>query len=212
VPIPDDSLRIPVNAYGATKLALELALEAYARAYDLRFASLRYFNAAGADESAEIGENHQPETHLIPCALESAVGLREDIVIYGMDYPTPDGTCIRDYIHVNDLADAHVCALEYLFEGGPSAAFNLGTGKGYSVTEVLSAVEEITGCTLPKRFGPRRSGDPPVLVADSTRARQVLGWEPTRSLRDIVVTAWAWMQSRSGTAAMPLAGTRRETN
>jgi UDP-glucose-4-epimerase GalE len=210
IPISEDCLRDPVNAYGASKLALEHALEAYSKTYDLRYVSLRYFNAAGADESGEVGELHQPETHLIPCALEAAAGLRPKIEIFGTDYPTPDGTCIRDYIHVNDLADAHVRALAYLLNGGESTAINLGTGKGHSVLEVLGVVEEITGRTLPKRFRPRRAGDPPRLVADATRAHQQLRWAPSRSLHQMVGTAWNWMQDCHRAPAWTTAAVHRE--
>jgi UDP-glucose-4-epimerase GalE len=210
IPIPEDCPRDPVNAYGASKLALEHALEAYSGAYDLRYVSLRYFNAAGADESAEIGELHQPETHLIPCALEAAAGGRREIDIFGTDYPTPDGTCIRDYIHVNDLAEAHVRALDYLLGGGESTAINLGTGKGQSVLEVLGVVEEITGRTLPRRLCPRRAGDPPRLVADATRARQQLRWSPSRSLHQMVGTAWNWMQAWRRVPAGTTAAAPRE--
>ncbi|HEV8524943.1 MAG TPA: UDP-glucose 4-epimerase GalE [Terriglobales bacterium] len=195
VPIPEDTPRLPVNPYGASKLFVEHALEAYSQAHGLRFAALRYFNAAGADESGEIGELHSPETHLIPSILEAVSGLRPELQVYGNDYPTPDGTCVRDYIHVNDLAEAHVAALEYLAEGGPSMALNLGTGHGHSVREVISMVERVTGQKVPQRVCARRPGDPPILVADATRAQQVLHWKPRRSLEHIVDTAWRWMQS-----------------
>ena len=197
IPISEDAQRIPINPYGASKLSLELALEAYSTGYGLRFASLRYFNAAGADESCEIGELHEPETHVIPCALEAAAGIRSRFDIYGSDYSTVDGTCVRDYVHVNDLAEAHVLALEYLVGDGTISAFNLGTGGGYSVLDLLATVEDVTGRKLEKRFCPRRPGDPPVLVADSQRALHLLHWKPSRSLYDIVTTAWSWMQSRS---------------
>jgi UDP-glucose 4-epimerase len=174
---------------------MEHALESYSAAYDLEFVSLRYFNAAGADESAEIGELHEPETHLIPSALEAAAGIRDEIEIYGENYPTPDGTCIRDYVHVNDLADAHVLALEYLAAGGKSTALNLGTGNGSSVLEIVGMVEQITGRKPARRVQDRRPGDPPVLVADATKARELLNWRPSRNLQDIVATAWSWMQS-----------------
>jgi UDP-arabinose 4-epimerase len=196
IPIREDNPREPINPYGATKLLFEHALEAYSKAYGLRFAALRYFNAAGADESAEIGEAHDPETHLIPLALEAVCGARS-IEVFGRDYPTPDGTCVRDYIHVSDLADAHVLALEYLAGGGPSVALNLGTGQGHSVMEVLAAVETATGRSPNHRYGPRRPGDPPALVADPGRAAQVLGWKAQRSLGNIIETAWRWMQNRS---------------
>jgi UDP-glucose-4-epimerase GalE len=194
VPISEDNPRQPVNPYGVSKLFFERALEDYDRAYGLRFASLRYFNAAGADESGEIGELHDPETHLIPSALLAVKGKRAELELFGTDYPTPDGTCIRDYIHVNDLAEAHVLALKYLADGGDSIALNLGTGHGYSVKEVLDKVEEVTGREVSKRVAPRRAGDPPALVADPRRAEQLLRWKATRSLDRIVSTAWKWMQ------------------
>ena len=201
IPITEDTTRQPVNPYGATKLSFEFALEAYARAYGLRFASLRYFNAAGADESAEIGELHEPETHLIPLALAAAAPGNAELQVFGSDYPTPDGTCIRDYIHVNDLADAHVRALRYLENGGDSVALNLGTGKGHSVMEIIQAAEAVTGTAVRHRFVPRRAGDPPALVAAAGKAQQLLGWKATRSLADIVSTAWGWMQNSSSFVA-----------
>jgi len=196
VPILESTPRQPLNPYGVTKLFLEHALEAYDRAYGLRFSSLRYFNAAGADESGEIGELHDPETHLIPSALLAASGARGELEVFGTDYPTQDGTCVRDYVHVNDLADAHVLALERLANEGRSIAMNLGTGKGYSVTEVLQKVEEITGRRVPTRLSPRRPGDPPALVADNRSAAEVLRWTAARSLDDMVGTAWNWLQRR----------------
>ena len=198
VPITEDNPRQPVNPYGTSKLFCEYALEAYDRAYGLRSARLRYFNAAGADDSGEIGELHNPETHLIPLAL-AATGDGAELKIFGTDYPTPDGTCVRDYIHVNDLADAHVRALQHLEKGGESIALNLGTGQGDSVLEVIQAAETATGRTVRRKVGSRRAGDPPVLVADATRAQQVLGWRAARTLSDIVSSAWKWMQTvRSG--------------
>ncbi len=194
VPIPEDNPRRPVSPYGTSKLFFEHALEAYAEAYGLRYVALRYFNAAGAHASGEIGEAHNPETHLIPLALEAARGHGTVLEIYGMDYPTPDGTCVRDYIHVSDLAEAHVLALDYLQARGASAAVNLGTGTGYSVKEVLSAVERITGRSVPQRVVGRRAGDPAALVADSARGQAMLHWRPTRSLDDIVESAWRWHQ------------------
>ncbi len=194
IPIAETVSREPVNPYGATKLLFENALEAYSRAYGLRSVCLRYFNAAGADESGEIGELHDPEPHLIPSTLQTAAGLRHHLDIFGADYPTRDGTCIRDYIHVNDLAQAHVRALEYLAAGGPSTALNLGTGEGYSVLELISIAEEITGRAIPRQICPRRPGDPPVLVADASRAYKTLQWKPSRSIREIVSSAWNWMQ------------------
>jgi UDP-glucose-4-epimerase GalE len=194
VPIEENTVRNPVNPYGVSKMFFEQALEAYDRAYGFRFASLRYFNAAGADESGEIGELHEPETHLIPLALRAAAGLGPELHVFGSDYPTPDGTCIRDYIHVNDLASAHVKALEHLAAGKESFAVNVGTGKGNSVQEVISAVEEVTGKRVPRKFGPRRAGDPPALVANPAKVNALLQWKATRGLRECVATAWNWME------------------
>jgi UDP-glucose-4-epimerase GalE len=196
VPISEKTVRQPVNPYGVSKLFFEHALEAYGRAYDLPFAILRYFNAAGADESGEIGELHQPETHLIPLALEAAAGIGPELQVFGSDYPTLDGTCIRDYIHVNDLAEAHVKALDHLQAGKPSFAANLGTGRGHSVREVVTTVEEVTGNSVPLRLCPRRVGDPPALVADPSFAESLLQWKAERSLRESVSTAWNWMERR----------------
>jgi UDP-glucose-4-epimerase GalE len=196
IPITEDLPRQPVNPYGVSKLFFENALESYSNAYGLRFASLRYFNAAGADESGEIGESHDPETHLIPLALAASAGKGPELQIFGSDYPTPDGTCVRDYIHVNDLAEAHVLALQHLLGGGDSFAANLGTGQGYSVKEVLAAVKHATGNSVPCHAAPRRPGDPPILVADPSHANQLLNWQSTRSLPDIVASAWNWMQRR----------------
>lgn len=200
VPIDENIPREPVNPYGVSKLFFEQALEAYDRAYGFRFASLRYFNAAGADESGEIGELHEPETHLIPLALRAAAGLGPELNIFGSDYPTPDGTCIRDYIHVNDLASAHVKALDYLTAGKPSMAANLGTGTGASVQEVISAVEKATGKRVPHAMKPRRPGDPPALVANPAKARTMLNWSATRGLDSIVSTAWNFMQRQAKAA------------
>jgi UDP-glucose-4-epimerase GalE len=194
VPIEENTPRQPVNPYGVSKLFFEQALEAYGRAYDFRFASLRYFNAAGADESGEIGELHDPETHLIPLALRAAAGAGPELEVFGADYPTPDGTCVRDYIHVNDLAEAHAKALEHLAAGKESLAVNIGTGSGHSIQEVISIVEEITGQRVARKFGPRRAGDPPALVANPAKAQTLLQWKATRSLRDCVATAWKWME------------------
>ena len=196
IPITEDAPREPVNPYGVSKRFFENALEAYASAYGLRFVSLRYFNAAGADESGEIGELHDPETHLIPLALAAVAGTGPNLQVFGLDYATSDGTCIRDYIHVNDLAEAHALALQHLINGGAPVAVNLGTGQGYSVKQVLAAVEAVTGKAVPWSAAARRPGDPPALVADPTRAQQLLGWKSQRSLRDIVSTAWNWMQHR----------------
>ncbi|MGA7684908.1 MAG: UDP-glucose 4-epimerase GalE [Terriglobales bacterium] len=195
VPITEQNPREPINPYGATKLAFENALEAYDRAYGMRSARLRYFNAAGADESGEIGELHDPETHLIPLALQASLPGDFKLQVFGSDYPTPDGTCLRDYIHVNDLADAHVRALQHLEQGGESIAVNLGTGKGNSVLEVIHAAEAATGQPVRRTIGPRRPGDPPALIADPSKAREVLGWTAQRNLTDIVNSAWNFMRN-----------------
>ncbi len=190
VPIDEGHPTAPVNPYGATKLALEHVLDSYARAYGLRYAALRYFNAAGADVAAGLSERHEPETHLIPLVLDAALG-RRAITVFGDDYATEDGTCVRDYIHVNDLADAHLAALDYLDRGGESGAFNLGTGHGQSVRDVIACVEKVTGKKVPVTMGLRRAGDPPVLVASPERAMRLLGWAPKRAaLEDIVRDAW----------------------
>jgi len=193
VPITEENPRQPVNPYGATKLAFENALEAYGRAYGLRFVSFRYFNAAGADENGKVGELHAPETHLIPLIFQAAQGKRAAVDIFGDDYPTADGTCIRDYIHVTDLAEAHVLGLEYLSKG-ESTAVNLGSGDGYSVKQVVAAVERITGRKVPTHITARRPGDPPELVADPALAGKLLKWKAKRSLDDIISTAWKWAQ------------------
>jgi UDP-glucose-4-epimerase GalE len=198
VPISEDNPRNPINPYGITKMLFERAMETYDHAYGLRFASLRYFNAAGADESGEIGELHEPETHLIPLALGAAAGSAPELQMFGEDYPTPDGTCVRDYVHVNDLAEAHVKALRKLMEGGSSMALNLGSGRGYSVRDILNAVEKVTGRRVPHRVVPRREGDPAALVANSSLAQRTLGWQATRNLDAIVATAWKWHQNGGG--------------
>jgi UDP-arabinose 4-epimerase len=193
VPIPEDHPKVPVNPYGETKLAMERALQWYGNAYGLKWMALRYFNAAGADPDGEIGESHDPEAHLIPLTLQAALGQRPHVEIYGTDYPTSDGTAVRDYIHVTDLADAHVRALEYLANGGESRALNLGTGHGYSVREVIDAAGKISLHPVPFREGPRRAGDPPVLVADARHAGTTLGWIPQHSeLETIMRDAWNW--------------------
>lgn len=196
VPIPEDHPKEPVNPYGETKLAMERALQWYGNAYELRWMALRYFNAAGADHDGEIGESHDPEAHLIPLTIKAALGERPHVEIYGTDYPTTDGTAVRDYIHVTDLADAHVRALDYLTRGGESRALNLGTGHGYSVREVINAVGKISPQPVPAREGPRRAGDPPILVADASQAGTVLGWKPQHSdLETIIQDAWQWHQT-----------------
>jgi UDP-glucose-4-epimerase GalE len=202
VPTPEQTPREPVNPYGASKVFFENALEAYGRAYGLRSVSLRYFNAAGADENGEAGEIHFPETHLIPLALAASTENGPELQVHGCDYLTGDGTCVRDYIHVNDLADAHVKALQHLETGGgkkrdSALALNLGTGWGHSVLDVIRATESATGRRVRRKFGPRRPGDPPILVADPAKAQRVLGWTATRNLDEIVSSAWMWMQKTS---------------
>jgi len=196
VPIPEDALLAPINPYGASKAMVERILADSETAHGLRWAALRYFNAGGADPDGGIGECHEPEVHLIPSALEAACGLRERLDLFGTDYPTPDGTCIRDYIHVTDLADAHVCAIEALIEGRSLGVRNLGTGTGRSNREVLAAVERAVGRPVPVRETDRRPGDPPELVADASLFHREFGWEPRHSdLDTIVATAWTWLQS-----------------
>jgi len=193
VPITESSPQRPVNPYGESKLMVERMLHWYGAAHGFTHAALRYFNAAGADPEGEIGEDHEPETHLIPLVLQAAMGQRARIDVLGTDYPTPDGTAIRDYIHVQDLADAHVRAVQLLLRGGLSITVNLGTGAGHSVREVIAAAERVTGRRVPRREAPRRAGDPPVLVADPSRARELLGWTAKHSdLDTILKTAWAW--------------------
>ena len=183
----------PINPYGWSKAFVERALEDLSHAGDFRYVALRYFNAAGADPAARIGERHDPETHLIPLVLKAAKGERERVSIHGTDYPTPDGTCIRDYIHVMDLADAHVLALEHLLAGGQSEVFNCGYGHGYSVREVLNVARSVTGIDFPVSESQRREGDAPVLVADSSKIRKTLGWKPRYDDLDYIVrTAWEW--------------------
>jgi UDP-glucose-4-epimerase GalE len=194
-PIAEETPRLPVNPYGVSKLAFESALQAYGRAYGLHFVIFRYFNAAGADEEGRIGEIHTPEPHLIPSAFEAINGTRDALEIFGDDYPTPDGTCVRDYIHVSDLAEAHVLGLEHL-DRGSSVAVNLGTGRGHSVKEVISMIEHVAGRKVPARIAPRRAGDPAELVADPAFAEKLLSWKAKRSLEQIVSTAWKWDQSR----------------
>ena len=184
----------PVNAYGASKLAVEHMLRDFGRVHDIRYLAFRYFNVAGADEDVEIGEHHRPETHLIPRILNAATGRAGRLIINGTDYPTRDGTCLRDYIHVGDLVDAHLRGLEYLFEDGENVALNLGTGRGATVREVVDMVRRVTGLTVDVREGARRDGDAASLVCGATRAEAALGWRPRASLADIVASAWAWQQ------------------
>jgi len=201
VPIPEDHALRPINPYGETKVMMERAMHWYGVAYGLRSAALRYFNAAGADPQGELGEEHNPETHLIPLVVRATLGLSPFVEVYGTDYATPDGTAIRDYIHVTDLAEAHVLALRYLMEGGTPVALNLGTGRGFSVREVVAAVERSSGGRkTPIHDAPRREGDPPSLVADPGRAGKLLGWRPKYSdLDTIVQTAWKWHAGRKQT-------------
>lgn len=203
VPIPEDHPLQPNNAYGETKLAVERMLPWFAFAHGLSYAALRYFNAAGADPSGDTGEAHPEETHLIPLALRATSGPRHALKLFGGDYPTPDGTAVRDYIHVADLADAHVQAMRRLAEGLRSGAYNLGTGRGYSVREVIEAIERVSGLKVHYDLGPRRPGDVPELVADCRKAMRELGWTPRHSsLDEIVRTAWAWEESRKAGAAL----------
>jgi len=191
--IDEDHPQLPINPYGWSKLFVERMMADYAAAYDLRYAALRYFNAAGADADGEVGERHEPETHVIPLAARGA--LRDDYVftIFGDDFDTRDGTCVRDYIHVSDLGRAHAAAADYLLAGGAAMAFNLGTGHGTTVKEIADAIETVSQRPLPRRIGPRRVGDPAVLVASNARAQALLGWEPQQSsIDEIVQSAWAW--------------------
>jgi len=190
-PIEETDQTAPTNPYGETKLAFEHALRWYARAYDLRSVSLRYFNAAGA--SVRNGERHDPETHLIPLVLQAAAGRLPRVTIFGADYPTRDGTCVRDYIHVEDLADAHVRALEPLSSAGTCRAYNLGCGDGYTVKEIIAMTARVTGRTIPVEVAPRRAGDPATLIASAARISRDLGWAPRQSLTGIITSAWQWM-------------------
>lgn len=195
LPIVEATPQRPINPYGASKLMVERMLADFGTAHGLAWTALRYFNAAGADAEGETGECHNPETHLIPLVLDAAAGLRPHITVFGTDYDTPDGTCVRDYIHVSDLADAHVRALDATGRDGVTGAFNLGNGLGFSVRQVIDTAQQVTGRPVPVQWGPRRAGDPPALVSDASLARRVLGWVPqTPDLEGIVRTAWAWHQ------------------
>jgi UDP-glucose-4-epimerase GalE len=198
VPIDETAPQQPVSPYGMTKRACEGMMDDFGRAHGLRSVRLRYFNAAGADPGAVIGEWHEPETHLIPLILDAALGRRANVRVFGSDYPTADGTAVRDYIHVLDLAEAHVAALRHLLDGGASAALNLGTGAGASVAEVIGAVERVTGRRVPVEQAPRRAGDPPALVADPRLAQATLGWRAERNLDSIVADAWRWHLKLAG--------------
>ena len=193
-PIEETDRTEPTNPYGATKLAIEGMLKWCDGAYGIRYAALRYFNAAGANTDVDIGEDHAPETHLIPIVLQAALGKRPHVGIFGEDYPTADGTCVRDYIHVRDLAQAHLLALEYLDRGGESGSFNLGSGDGFSVKEIIDTARKVTGEPIPAVVEPRRAGDPSVLIASNQKAREVLGWVPQRGLTEIIADAWIWHQ------------------
>jgi len=192
LPIRESCAQAPINIYGATKLFVEHALSAYGFSHDLRSVALRYFNAAGAHADGSIGEVHTPETHLIPLALKAALGTAPPLQVFGTNFDTPDGTCIRDFVHVSDLGAAHVLALEYLAHGGEPAALNLGTGRGTSVAEILSTVEKVAGKPVPHILTGARAGDPPALYADASRSKGVLGWEAKRNLDEIVGSAWKW--------------------
>ncbi|MGE5400166.1 MAG: UDP-glucose 4-epimerase GalE [Ignavibacteriales bacterium] len=194
VPISEDEKLNPINPYAKTKYFIEQVLSDFDASYGMKYAALRYFNAAGADFDAGIGESHEPEPHLIPIVLQVALGKREQVSIFGDDYQTPDGTCIRDYIHVNDLADAHIRALEYLNNGNDSTIINLGTGNGYSVKEIIESAERVTGKKIKSVIAPRRAGDPAILIADNKKAREVLGWNPKYGLDEIISSAWKWHQ------------------
>jgi UDP-arabinose 4-epimerase len=201
LPISEELVQCPVNPYGASKLMVERMLRDFETAHGLVWTALRYFNAAGADPDLEIGESHDPETHLIPLVLDATSGRRPHVTVFGTDYDTRDGSCIRDYVHVSDLAEAHVLALRSLQNGSPPSAYNLGIGHGFSVREVIAAVERVTGTDVPIVFGERRPGDPPVLICDGSKAYEMLGWQPKiLNLDEIIRTAWAWHQ-RSRMAA-----------
>lgn len=200
-PITEEHRCDPVNPYGRTKWMVEQVLHDYGVAYGLKAMSLRYFNASGADPDGELGERHDPETHLIPLVLQAASGRREDIHVYGRDYPTPDGTCVRDYVHVTDLCEAHLLAMRNLLEGGESRTYNLGNGNGFSVSEVIAAARRVTEADITVVDDERRPGDPPVLVADSSKIRRELGWKPKYAELDTIIShAWAWEKKQAGRA------------
>lgn len=196
-PIDENHPNIPINPYGRTKLMMEQVMEDYNKAYGLNYIALRYFNASGCDVEGQLGESHDPETHLIPLVLKAIKGERAEITVFGTDYETPDGTCVRDYIHVDDLADAHMLAVEKLLKDGESYSINLGTGIGNSVKEIIDAAEKVTGKKVPVKYGQRREGDPAVLCAANDKAKEVLGWSPKYTdIAEIIKTAWAWEQNK----------------
>jgi UDP-glucose 4-epimerase len=197
IPVSEDQPKQPINPYGMSKLMVEHILDDFDRAYGLRSVRFRYFNAAGADPEGRLGEDHSPETHILPLVLLTAMGKRESISIYGTDYDTPDGTCLRDYIHVTDLAQAHILGLEYLLKGGSTEVFNLGNGQGFSIREVIEAARVVTGRPIAVTLADRRPGDPPILVGSGEKAKQVLGWNPQYAdLETILKHAWQWHQKR----------------
>ncbi|MCE1166154.1 MAG: UDP-glucose 4-epimerase GalE [Bacteroidetes bacterium] len=196
IPISEAQKPAPINPYAKTKLMIENILSDFDGSHGLKYTALRYFNAAGDSDDGSIGESHEPEPHLIPLVLFTALGKRNNIKIYGDDYETKDGTCLRDYIHVNDLADAHVLALEYLNDGNPSTAINIGTGDGYSVKEIIDAARAVTGKEIKSEITGRRAGDPAVLVADNSKAKKILGWKSEYGLKRIIETAWNWHKNQ----------------
>ena len=198
IPIDEYHPKDPINPYGRSKLSAEHIIEDFSRAYGLKYVLLRYFNVAGADPDGEIGEWHDPETHLIPNVIDASLGVKPYVEVFGTNYNTKDGSCVRDFVHVSDLAEAHIKALIYIFEGGDSCALNLGTGEGYSVMQIIELAERITGKRIPMRISPRRPGDPPVLVADPSRARKVLDWKPRYDIEDILKTAIRWHRKLRG--------------
>jgi UDP-glucose 4-epimerase len=199
LPIPEDHPQQPINPYGRSKLMVETILSDFDQAYDFRSVRFRYFNAAGADPAGLLGEDHDPETHLIPLVLQTALGKRSHISVFGRDYDTPDGTCIRDYIHVTDLAQAHVLGLEYLLKGGQTEVFNLGNGSGFSVQEVITAAERVTGKSIPVVDAERRPGDPASLIGSAAKARKILNWQPQYADLEVILShAWQWHQQRHG--------------
>jgi UDP-glucose 4-epimerase len=199
LPIPEAHPQQPINPYGRSKLMVETILSDFDHAYDFRSVRFRYFNAAGADPSGRLGEDHDPETHLIPLVLQTALGKRSHISVFGSDYDTPDGTCIRDYIHVTDLAEAHVLGLDYLLKGGQTEVFNLGNGNGFSVQEVITAAEKVTGQPIPVVRSDRRPGDPASLIGSAAKAREILNWQPKYAELEVILAhAWQWHQQRHG--------------